>query len=457
MTRLLVLALWLLLAGPALAQDPAGPAADPAQPSGVISVEDGAATDQAIRQRITAILSQIEAYDRVRVRVESGIVTLTGEALDSATVDRLNRLVARVNGVVEIDNRVTETTDVTTRLESVGQRFAARIEQTAAYLPLLLVALVAAIAIAALGHLATRWHGFWNRLAPNPFIADIIRQVVRLASYLVGGVVALDILGATALLGTFLGAAGIIGIALGFAVRDTVENFVASVLLSLRQPFRPNDLVDIEGQLGRVIRLTSRATTLLSLDGNHVRIPNSTVFKAVITNYSRNPERRFSFDLRIGAGSDLAVVRELGLETLRSLDFVLNTPAPAVWVSEVTDSGVVVRFTGWVTQRGAEFSLARGEAIRVVKEAVGAAGFGLPEPIYQVNLRGEDKTAETDLTETAPPDAAARGTAPPTPIRRDDCPPADLAPDHALDRMVAEEQDAPDREPNLLSPDAPQE
>src|SRR3546814_8338036 len=70
-------------------------------------------------------------------------------------------------------------------------------------------------------------------------------------------------------------------------------------MLSLRQPFRANDHVVIEGHEGRVVRLTSRATILMTLEGNHLRIPNSTVFKAVILNYTRNPERRFDFELGI--------------------------------------------------------------------------------------------------------------------------------------------------------------
>lgn len=62
--------------------------------------------------------------------------------------------------------------------------------------------------------------------------------------FIVGAlVIALDVMNATALISTILGAAGIIGLALGFAVRDTVENFIASIMLSIRQPFRPNDTV----------------------------------------------------------------------------------------------------------------------------------------------------------------------------------------------------------------------
>ena len=83
-------------------------------------------------------------------------------------------------------------------------------------------------------------------------LAEVVRRSGGWLT-IAGIVVALDILGVTALLSTILGAAGIAGLAIGFAVRDTVENFIASVLLSMRQPFRPNDVVEIEGDIGKVI------------------------------------------------------------------------------------------------------------------------------------------------------------------------------------------------------------
>lgn len=411
------------------------------QPDGTITVNPDARTDTAIRDRIEDILTGLDGYGDVRVSVDSGIVTLGGTVLDGAALNRLDRLVARVDGVVEIENKVQENTDLGARLTPVAQRFRDRLTQWTAFLPLLGVALVAAAIIIGIGGFIAQLRQPWDRISPNPFIAEILRTAIRLGFWIAAIVVALDILGATALLGTFLGAAGIIGIALGFAVRDTVENFIASVMLSLRQPFRPNDLVEIEGNTGRVISLTSRATTLLSLDGNHIRIPNATVFKAVITNYTRNPERRFSFDLGVDAGSDLDAVRDLGLRTLQALGFVLPAPEPAVWVDKVGDSNVVLRFTGWVTQQGAEFNKARGEAIRVVKETLEAAGYGLPEPIYRVRLEEVPPEEHAPLPATAP--------APPAPSK------PDIKPDAAFERLV--EAGKQSGENNLLSEDAPHE
>ena len=74
---------------------------------------------------------------------------------------------------------------------------------------------------------------------------------------------------------------------------------MASIMLSERQPFQPNDFVQIDGHRGNVVRLTSRATILLSPGGNHVRIPNATVFKSRTVNFTRNSERRFEFELSV--------------------------------------------------------------------------------------------------------------------------------------------------------------
>ena len=236
---------------------------------------------------------------------------------------------------------------------------------------------------------------FWDRIAPNAFIAGIYRQAFRFLCGIVGMVVALDLLGAAALLGTILGAAGIVGLAIGFAVRDTVENFVASIMLSLRQPFRPNDLVEIEGDVGRVIRLTSRATILLSLDGNHIRIPNALVFKGRIVNYSQNPARRFSFDIGIDPDADLEATRMLAQAALKAQAFVLDDPEELVWIENITEAGAILRVTGWIDQTRTGFVTARGDAIRLVKAAIEAAGVSIPDTTYRIRLEGGGHPPDT--------------------------------------------------------------
>ena len=157
-------------------------------------------------------------------------------------------------------------------------------------------------------------------------------------------------------------------------------------MLSIRQPFRANDHVLIGEQEGRVVRLTSRATILMTLDGNHLRIPNATVFKAEILNYTRNPQRRFSFELGVDAEDDPAAAIEVGLQAINGQDFVLNDPEATAEIREVGDSNILITFHGWIDQRKSDFNKARGAAIRITKNALEKSGFALPEPIYRLRF-----------------------------------------------------------------------
>ncbi|MEM7520705.1 MAG: mechanosensitive ion channel domain-containing protein [Pseudomonadota bacterium] len=359
------------------------------QPTGAIGIEDSATADAAIAVRIREILAELEGFEDVSVSVASGIVTLRGTTLDMATANRLNGLVGRVQGVVAIENEVSETTDLVERLNPAIDRFLSRTEQLVALLPLALIALAVFVGIILFGFWLARRREPWERLSPNAFIADIYRQVIRLLFVLGGLVVALDILNATALLSGILGAAGIVGLAIGFAVRDTVENFIASIMLSVRQPFRPNDTVEINGDTGKVIRLTSRATILLSFDGNHIRIPNATVFKSRIVNFSRNAERRFTFSLTVASEVPLDQARMLALDTLNALPFVLAAPASSVWIESVDDFWVTLTMAAWIDQNTTNIVLARSEAIRLTQAALDRSGYAAPLPTYRIeNMPG---------------------------------------------------------------------
>lgn len=387
-----------VLASPVIGQDGS-------QPNGTIKVDDSATKDAAIAVRIRSILTELGGYSDVTVTVSSGIVTLRGTTLDATKAARLNEIAGRVEGVVAIENKVSETTDVVRRLNPALERFWDRLKQLLAYLPLAAIAVSGFAVVVVIGFFIARRKAPWDNLAPNAFIADIYRQILRLVSIIAGLVVALDILGATALLSTILGAAGIIGLAIGFAVRDTVENFIASIMLSIRQPFRPNDSIEIDGDEGKVIRLTSRATILLNWDGNHVRIPNATVFKSRILNYTRNPERRFRFDISVAYGTDLAEALTLARDTVSELPFVLSEPAPNIWITELGGSDIGICVTGWINQQETSIVQARSEAIRQVLSAFDAAGIEMPEPTYRVLTQSLSETAtghqaEQDTAET---------------------------------------------------------
>ncbi|HUF78940.1 MAG TPA: mechanosensitive ion channel family protein [Thermoanaerobaculia bacterium] len=306
------------------------------------------------------------------------------------------------------------------------------------FLPLIALGLVVLLTFAWLARAAGRWQRPYRRLSSSPFVQELLRHTARTAIFIIGALFALEIVGATAVAAAVLGTAGVLGLAVGFAFRDVVENYIAGVLLSLRQPFEPNDHVVIEGHEGKVVRLTSRATILMTLDGNHLRIPNAQVFKGVILNYSRNPLRQFDFPVGIGPGEDLAEALRLGIAAVSSVPGVLADPEPWAAIEALGDSSVPVRYHGWLDQRRSNFALSRSEAIRRVKAALEAAGIELPEPTYRVRMEPQERPVRE---QPASPPAA----------------PADLGAPDAIDRQIAEDRADARTQEDLLRPEAAKE
>ncbi|TNB49235.1 mechanosensitive ion channel [Martelella lutilitoris] len=417
-----------------------------------IETDIAASSDAAIEARLSGIFDQIEGLENIDATVRSGVVTLRGKVQEARFAARAAELSERVNGVVAVNNEIAEETSVGERLVPVFERLEARALQALSYVPLILVALLCWAVVAFFGAFLAHRRWPFRQVAPNTFIADLLRQVVRIAFMIIGGVLALDILGATALLGTLLGAAGIVGLAVGFAVRDTVENYIASILLSVRQPFRPQDFVRIDNYEGFVISLTARATILMEVDGNHIRIPNATVFKSVIINYTVNPQRRFTFEVGVDANSDLDRALKIGLETVSRQDFILDEPAADAWIRELGDSNVVLVFVGWVNQAATDLLKARSEAMRLVKRALETNGFSLPEPTYRLRLDDDIQSAlsfpAASLSTGEERKAAAVSSEPETA--------QDTAIDSDLQRRIAEERHQQGRG-DLLDENAPNE
>ncbi|HCJ16601.1 MAG TPA: MscS mechanosensitive ion channel, partial [Hyphomonas sp.] len=298
------------------------------------------------------------------------------------------------------------------------------------------------------------WRSFWRWILPNPFLVELVSGAFRIVLLLVALVVAMSILGATTVMGTILGGAGVIGLAIGISVRDTLENYISSIMLSVRQPFRANEHVLIDEYEGKVMRLTSRATVLMTMDGNHLRIPNSTVFKAVILNYTRNPERRFEFDLGVDAADDPVAAMQLGLDKLKSLRFVLDHPEPEAFIQTVGDSNIILHFMGWVDQAQTNFAKGRGLAIAATKDVLEESGFTLPEPIYRLRF---DSGVE-DALKSGKPEIGTQQSAD---VRRpkphvDTREATDVAADNTLDEKVAAER-ANNTEDDLLDEQSPVE
>jgi small-conductance mechanosensitive channel len=437
----------LTLAVPATAQAQVLPsvkttAAAKPSPSatGAIAEQAAAGSDRRIGNRIRGIFSELSNLAQVTVDVQQGVVTLGGKVASPADKDKAEAIAVRVSGVVTVENGIVRDTSVGTSvagLKKVSDKFAGLASQ----LPMIGVALLVALIVGACGYFIAGLGGLWQRVARNPFLAELIASAIRFVFVLGGIVIALDMLGAGALLGAVLGGAGVLGLALGFAMRDTIENYVSSLMLSLRQPFHANDLVRIDNCEGRVVRLTTRATILMTTDGNHLRVPNSTVFKAVILNFTRNPHRRFEFVLQIDFRADPNKARDCGFAALDELDFVLKDPAPAAVVQEAAYPYISIQYLAWLDQTKTDFGKGRSQALAAVKRALEEQGLSPPDPVSHVFMERDE-----------PPKKPA--SLPPQPSKTAE---HDIAPEKTIREMVEKERAGTPAKRDLLDSSRPQE
>lgn len=361
----------------------------------VIEAESTAADDQKIRTRLSNIFSELEELRQVEVAVSNSVVTLSGKTETAYGKSRARTLAMQVGGVVDVENNIEVITDVSLRVDSTLSQLRAATKSFLNSVPMLMIAIIVVLLAWLLGRWLASYQSFFRRLAPNAFIADLLSKLGWLFVTLCGVMLALSLLDATSIIGTVLGAAGIIGLAVGFAVKDTVENYASSILLSLRNPFLVRDYIAIGDIEGSVARLTSRATILISADGNHIRIPNSTVYKATIINYTRNPQRRFQFKVGIASDGSMSQAQQLALDTLYAVPGVLKEPAGAVLIDELGDSSVTLLVRAWIDQGSHDIAKVRSEAIRQVKRAFDDAGIEMPEPAYRVLVQTGQLAAET--------------------------------------------------------------
>ncbi|TWI04521.1 small-conductance mechanosensitive channel [Luteimonas cucumeris] len=365
-----------------------------AKPAASASVETDPAADGEARDRIAARLREVDGLQAVIPSVSNGAATLDGLVRSEQMRKAAATIAAGTPGITKVDNRIEVHTPVSTRLRAAWDLILAKMIRLLAALPLLVVAIVIVLLASWIGgFLSRRLH--WLRIkSRNPYMDGLLRRVVQTIALLIGVLIALDLLGATSLVGAVLGSAGVIGLVVGFAFRDIAENYVSGVLLSLRRPFAPGDHVMIDNREGKVVALSSRNTVLMTMDGNELRIPNAMVFKSIVLNYSQNPQRRFEFTITIDAAESIGRSQDLALLQIAKVPGVLEEPAPSSVVQDFAPTGIVLRFFGWVDQRETDLGKSRGEAIRLVKAAFADAGIAAPQTTY--NIVSTRKSVDAD-------------------------------------------------------------
>jgi small conductance mechanosensitive channel len=224
-------------------------------------------------------------------------------------------------------------------------------------------------------------------------LIPIISTVVSYAVYVIGAVFILDIFGVnTASLIALVGAAGL---AIGLALKDTLSNIAAGIMLLILRPFRTGDFIEVSSTTGTVREINLFTTILETVDGLYIASPNSVLWGASIKNFTRNGKRRM--DIIVGiAYSDsidhgLAVLKKISVEEHR----LLHDPAPQVMVTSMAESAVNLQLRAWANND--DYWQTYWDLNKRVKESIEAAGLTIPFPQRSLHvITGNNLTAEKE-------------------------------------------------------------
>jgi len=215
-------------------------------------------------------------------------------------------------------------------------------------------------------------------------LGRLARWVVMVLGLLTAATVALPSFN----VGALIGALGIGSVAIGFALKDILQNLAAGLLLLLTRPFHIGDIIVSAPHEGTVEDIQVRATLVRTADNRLVVIPNSELYTTRVVVLTSKPTRRGEITLNVGLGTDIAQAKRTIVQALAELPQLLPEPAPAVFATELGPVSVQLSVRFWVgTGSGRNLLEATDAVIVTIKKALETAQIEIANPT-QVLLRG---------------------------------------------------------------------
>lgn len=215
-------------------------------------------------------------------------------------------------------------------------------------------------------------------------VARLLGRLAALLTFAAGTVYALNTLGVR--IGPLLGALGIVGLAVAFALQQILENFVASIIIQARSPFRVGDQVQSGDWEGTVQDINFRAVVLRTVDGTRVVIPSASVLDSPIQNLTAFDLRRTTVTVGIAYDTDLDTATGVIEVAVQRAEGVASHPAPEVLVEELAESSVNLAVRFWHEPSIAGMWTARDAVLRMTYRALGEAGIEIPFPQRTVSF-----------------------------------------------------------------------
>lgn len=266
-------------------------------------------------------------------------------------------------------------------------------------LPNILVALVIFILFYGLGLLARSLILRQSHRRKRDNLGEVLGSFIKWAIILLGFLLAATIVLPSLKPADLITGLGVSSVAIGFAFKDILQNWLAGLLILLRQPFNIHDQIEVNGHEGTVQRIETRATIIKTYDGQRIVIPNSQIYTNAVRVITAHRYRRSEYDIGIGYDDDLDLACQLLTSAVANVTQVEAAPEVEVLPWELAPSWVTLRVRWWTHSHKADVNRVHAKVIRTIKMTLDEAGIEMPSDSLTCVVRQQEEASEAPLPE----------------------------------------------------------
>lgn len=264
--------------------------------------------------------------------------------------------------------------------------------------------LILALLVTLIGWIVTRFlkryfDKFSRKLVSDYKLAHLISTVLTIGVVVLFGLLVLSVLQLEGAVNKIVAVGGVAGLAIGLAFQDPILNFFSGVLLTVQHLFNVGDLIEVDGHLGKVKEITLRHTSLETLQGQDVMIPNKIVAQSPLKNYDLLKKRRVDIACGVSYGDDLAKVKDVTIQAIKKNVNHDKAKDVQLFFNEFGGSSVNYTLRFWLNENKtgqADFLAAQSDAIMAIITAYNENDIMIPFPIRTLDfgIKGGEKLSE---------------------------------------------------------------
>ena len=220
-------------------------------------------------------------------------------------------------------------------------------------------------------------------------LSQFLTSVISFLIWTTGIIIAVSLSFPTVTFAKMLTALGLGSIAIGFAFKDIFENFMAGVLVLIREPFQIGDFIEVDGTRGFVHFVSIRDTIIYTLDDDKIVVPNGILFKNKLTVFTDKEKRRLKVVCGVAYGEDVATSQKVIMDAVKKLDSISQDDPIEVNAVEFNSSSIDFEIY-WYTNSDPEANRKSvAEVVTAVKKALDDAGIEIPFPYRTLVFQNE--------------------------------------------------------------------